>query len=76
MQNDNENESKPACERRVVVIVNVPVKIRADLVRTASLDGVALSTAGLEETSTFLRVTYKQAKAKESTVSEKALSKR
>ena len=56
-RDENENEYKSTCERRFVVIVNVPVKVRADLVRAASLDGVALSTTGLEETSSLLGVT-------------------
>ena len=34
-----------------------PVEVRADLVGTASLESVALSAAGLEETSTLASVT-------------------
>lgn len=35
------------------------VQGRADLVATASLDGVALSATGLEEVGTLLRVAYR-----------------
>lgn len=49
------------------MIVNVPVKVWADLVRAASLDGVALSTAGLEETGTLLGVTYERRKSRQAT---------
>ena len=36
---------------------NSPVEVRADLVGSASLEGMALSAAGLEETSTLASVT-------------------
>jgi hypothetical protein len=38
---------------------NVPVKIRANLVRSTGLEGVALSAASLEKTGTLASISYK-----------------
>ena len=56
----HETRSEGACKREESG--NAPVQVRSDLVRSTSLNSVALGTAGLEETSTFLSVAYTKRK--------------
>ena len=59
---EDTGKSESETVRREESALNVPVQVGADLVGLASTESVALSTPGLEETSTFSSVTYKNKK--------------